>query len=63
MQGISCNANQKPDCNSVMSYGIITSYIHASIRDYYHMLHGYGLHMFMKSRLKGTCITGHQLQC
>ena len=24
---------------------------------------GYGSHMFMKSRLKGTCITGHQLQC
>ena len=25
MQGISCNANQKPDCNSVMPYGIIIS--------------------------------------
>jgi len=39
MQGISCNANQKPDYNSVMPYGIIIFYIPASRRDYYHVLH------------------------
>jgi len=67
MQGVWCNANQKPDCNSVMLYGIIIFYISAGKRDYYYVLHmgegGYGSHMFMKSRLKGTCITGHQMQC
>jgi len=67
MQGIRCNANQKHDCNSVMPYGIIIFYISAGKRDYYYVLHtgegGYGSHMFMKSRLNGTCITGHQLQC
>ena len=53
----------------VMPYVIMIFYIPASIRDYYHVdvLHmGEGatdLHVFMKSRLKGTCIIGHQLQC
>jgi len=40
MQGISYIANQKPDCNSVMPYGIIIFYIPASIRDYYHVTFG-----------------------
>ena len=67
MQRTACNANQT-DCNSVMPYGIIIFYIPASIRDYYHMLHmGEGAMdctcSCMKSRLKGICITGHQLQC
>ena len=39
MQGISCNASLKPDCNFVMPYGIIAFYIPASIRDYFHVLH------------------------
>jgi len=39
VQGISCNANQKLDCNLVMPCGIIMFYIPASIRDYYHVLH------------------------
>jgi len=39
MQDITCNGNQKPDCNSLMPYGIITFHIPASIRDYHHMLH------------------------
>jgi len=39
MQDITCNGNQKPDCNSLIPYGIITFYIPTSIRDYCHMLH------------------------
>ena len=39
MQGIKCNATQKPNCNSGIPYGIIIFYIPASIRDYYHVLH------------------------
>jgi len=37
MQDITCNGNQKPDCNYL--FDTITFYIPASIRDYYHMLH------------------------
>jgi len=62
MQDITCNGNQKPDCNSLIPYGIIIFYYpykHKGLSPHV----TYGLHMFMKSRLKGTWITGHQLQC